>query len=442
MSTSPIEERKEGRFRVVREAMLEEEVWIAISTQGMPVRVVPTQRFKETAAVVSVGYGATDIEFTTPGGDRVVSPLGTAHYLEHKLFEDEDLAVFDRFAARGARVNAMTGFTRTSYFFQARDRLEENLGDLLRLVSNAHLTAENVEKERGIIAQEVRMYEDSPQQGTLFGLLSTMYAEHPVRYALGGTVESIGEITAESLRVAFDSFYRTGNAALAVAGPVDPNEVLAMADACDLASGDGPVRKLPDDDEPPRGKRLVRELPVARPKLFLGFREEAPVADAEARAQRQLLTSVLLHRLFGGSSTLRESLHERGDVDDSLSSGVQDERTFGFALIACETDDVARSEDALRKACLRAAPDTLRAAERDDPEWLDRLRRRSLGGVVRAFESVQGVAFRAAEEALHDMQPFRSMERLQGLTSENIQLRAEELFQDARMAVTVRKPAE
>src|SRR5690606_34951099 len=114
------------------------------------------------------GYGSTDLGFVADGV-RHESPEGVAHYLEHKLFEDEDLHVFDRFGRRGARVNAMTSFTRTTYYFQATDRVEENLADLLALVATAHLTPENVEKERGIIAQELRMYEDSPEYRAFFG---------------------------------------------------------------------------------------------------------------------------------------------------------------------------------------------------------------------------------------------------------------------------------
>ncbi len=220
-------------FEIVQDPILGEEVWLGRTTKGLSLRVVPTDRFREVAAVIAFRYGSTDLGFRR-NGNEVHTPEGMAHYLEHKLFEDEAIKAFDRFARRGARVNAMTGFTRTAYYFTASGQLEENLKDLLHLVSNAHITAENVDKERGIIAQELRMYEDSPDFRTLFDMLGRLFPGHPVRHAVGGTVESIQDITAEGLLQCYEAFYRTGNAALAVAGPVEPDRVLELAENCAL----------------------------------------------------------------------------------------------------------------------------------------------------------------------------------------------------------------
>jgi len=134
-----------SKFEVIKDPVLGEEVWLARTSRGLPLRVMPSERFAEIAAIISIGYGSTDLGFDV-NGTRRDSPEGVAHYLEHKLFEDEELHVFERFAQRGAQVNAMTRFTRTTYFFTATSMLEENLSDLLRLVAGLHVTPENVEK--------------------------------------------------------------------------------------------------------------------------------------------------------------------------------------------------------------------------------------------------------------------------------------------------------
>jgi len=415
-------------FEIVKDPVLGEEVWIATTSAGLPVRIAPTPRFREAAAVLTVRYGSTDLGFVEDGRE-VWTPAGMAHYLEHKLFEDEELQAFDRFARRGAQVNAMTGFARTQYFFTATDRVEENLADLLRLVVHAHITDENVEKERGIIAEEVRMYEDSPQFCTVFDLLGCLYREHPVRLAVGGTVASIQDITAEGLLQCHRAFYRTGNAALAVAGPVDPERILALAEACGLAAGPAPDSLTPEDLGPADGARHDRPMAVARPKVMLGFKERSLPADDAALQRRSLATRVALDRLFAASSRIREDLHERDVVDDTLSTSYYGERTFGFGLIAAETETPEPVIDELRNVVLRPLD--------VDDAHLERLRRRALGSFVRGLDQVKGLAFTHAQEALDGTPPFQALDRMAALTVDAVQERAAELFRPENLGVAV-----
>jgi predicted Zn-dependent peptidase len=419
-------------FTIVRDPVVGEEVLLATTRSGLRVRVLPRPRLREAAAVFTFGYGSVDLAFDV-GNGTVVTPAGTAHYLEHKLFEDEELAVFQRFSSRGARVNAQTGFSRTSYFFQCAQRFDENLRDLLRLVAKPHVTPENVEKERGIIAQEVRMYEDAPDQCAAFSLLGAMYERHPVRHTVGGTVASIGEITAEGLLQAYDAFYRTGNAGLAIAGPVDPDEVLAIVEECALRPGGGPARADVADFGAPATRRVERVLPVARPKVLVGLKEREPRATAFERVRRASATGVVLDRLFAGSSDLRERMQQSGAFDDSLGAGYMGEKTFGFASIGCDTDDPARAEPAIRAML---ATD----AEFSD-EQLERLRRRSVGAFVRSCEHVRALASAHAAEALEGEETFVGMRALQSLTTADVARRRELLLRDDNLAVCVVRKA-
>lgn len=415
-------------FEVVRDPVLGEAVWCATTSRGLRLRVAPRPGFRETTAAITFAYGSTDLGYRADGKE-VWTPAGTAHYLEHKLFEDEALHTFERFAARGARVNAMTGFARTTYYFSSSDAVRENLTDLLHLVSRAHVTPENVEKERGIIAQEVRMYEDAPQYCTLFDLIGCLFGEHPVRHTVGGTVESIRDITADILLGCYRAFYRTGNAALAVAGPVQPELVLELAEACALLPGAAPERLVPEDLGPPVERERRRTMAVSRPKLLLGLKERTLPADTEDLLQRQLATRVLLERLFGASSELRERLRRSGEVDDSLGHGYQAERSFGFALCGCESERPERAATALRSALLEPA-----ALEE---EHLERVRRRFLGQYVRSFESVGALAFGHCNEALEGVPPFSAMGRVQALTLDQVRERQAALCRAENLALAV-----
>ena len=417
------------RFEIVRDPVLGEEVWCARARNGAAVRLLPTDRFREVCAVVTFGYGSTDLGFADASGAVHRSPEGVAHFLEHELFEDEELHVFERFGRRGARVNAMTGFARTTYYFQCSSALEENLDDLLRLVSRVHLSDARVTKERGIIAQEVRMYDDGPEYRGFFGLLGSLYREHPVRHPVGGTVESIGRIDVAELDACFRAFYRSGNCGVAVAGPIDPDAVLAQLDSWALAAGEAPTRHCPLDLGAPIAARCDLAMEVARPRLLLGYKEASLASDLEARAVRELATRVLLDRVLGPSSEIRETLQEKGLFDDSLSLSYLSEASFGVGVIACETDDVDGAERALRGALETAVP--IAASD------LERVRRKQLGGYVRSLDSIQTMAFTLAEEALEGTAPFRAVPRMEALTLDAVRTRQLELFHPDRSAVAI-----
>ncbi len=417
------------RFTVHKDPVLGEEVLLATAKNGLPVRIVATDRFKEAVAVVTFDYGSIDLGYRRNGTTHT-SPEGVAHYLEHKLFEDEELQAFDRFAQRGARVNAMTGFANTTYYFTATDRFAENLTDLLHLVGHAHITPENVDKERGIIAQEIRMYEDSPDYRGFFDLLGCLYQQHPVRHPVGGTVESIQQITPEELLACYDAFYRTGNAALAAAGPIDPQEVLDLAEACALKAGEPAQRISPEDLGPVENPRARRQLEVARPRVLMGFKDRALlVGDREAQLRRDLLTRILLDRLFSASSSIREDLRQRDLVDDSLSSSYLSEHSFGVTVMSCETDHPDQTIDTFRE--LLFAPVEFSA------DHLERVRRKFLGQYVRLFQNLRHTAFDHAGEALDGLSPFQSMQRMMSVTLDEVRARKDEHFREDAFAVAV-----
>lgn len=422
------------RFEIHQDPVLGEQVLLARTSSGLPLRVVPTDRFTEVAAVVTFGYGSTDLGFKN-NGEEHRSPEGVAHYLEHKLFEDEELQAFDRFAKRGARVNAMTGFGQTTYYFTATDQVKANLQDLLHLVSNAHITPENVEKERGIIAQEIRMYEDSPDYRGFFDFLGCLYGEHPVRHPVGGTIESIAAIDDQELLSCFDAFYRTGNAGMAVAGPVDPDEILELAEACTLREGAPPQRLSPRDLGPVTTPRFRRSFDVARSRVLLGYKDRDLLDSNDERLRRNLLSRILLDSLFGGSSDLREELRSQGLVDDTLSASYMSEADFGVTAVGCECEDPDTVIERLRDVMYDAASSPITA------EHLERVGRKVLGSYVRSFASVKGMAFSHAKEALHDSRPFQSLERMQAISIDDLLGRRSEHFvEDAFAATVVERP--
>ena len=196
------------------------------------------------------------------------------------------------------------------------------------------------------------MYEDSPEYRGFFDLLRCFYHEHPVRNPVGGTVESIQGIDPAELTTCYEAFYRTGNAALAVAGPVDPHEILALGEACALAEGNAPESLWPKDLGPVQPGARDCRVDIPRPKVSMGFKDRTLIAGAEDRLCRQLVTDVLLDRLFSAASEIREDLRQRGVADDTLSSAYMSDFSFGFTMVECESDAPEQTIAALRQALL------------------------------------------------------------------------------------------
>ena len=178
------------------------------------------------SGLFSTNYGSIDNIFGYAGEELKSVPDGIAHFLEHKLFEKEEGDVFQKFGDQGASANAFTSFTRTSYLFSASNRVKENLLTLLDFVQEPYFTPETVEKEKGIIGQEIQMYQDDPNWRQFFGILNNMYPKHPLHIDIAGTIESIAEITADDLYRCYETFYHPSNMTLFVVGDIDPNEMM------------------------------------------------------------------------------------------------------------------------------------------------------------------------------------------------------------------------
>ena len=192
---------------------------------GLRIFVYPKKGYSTTYAVFGTNYGSIDTFIKTVGNDATPIPEGTAHFLEHKLFESEELDAFERFAKTGANANAYTSFDKTCYLFSCSSNFSKNLEILLDFVQHPYFTQQTVEKEQGIIGQEIRMYQDEPSWQVLFNLLKLMYHKHPVKIDIAGTVESIAEITADTLYGCYNNFYNLNNMVLAVVGNTTVDEV-------------------------------------------------------------------------------------------------------------------------------------------------------------------------------------------------------------------------
>lgn len=417
---------------------LEEKVYEATLDNGLQVYLLPKPGFRKTYATLTTRFGSIDHRFRVEDGDVVELPDGIAHFLEHKMFEEEDGDVFHRFAQQGASANAFTSFNRTAYLFSCTDRVKDNLLTLLDFVQRPYFTDENVEKEKGIIGQEIRMYEDDPDWQVYFGLLQSMYVHHPVRIDIAGSVESISKIDKELLYQCYETFYHPSNMLLFVVGHIDPEQVLAWVRDNQAAKSFSPppsvTRLYPEEPTDVTVRERRRALPVAVPKLMFGFKD-VELLSGERLLYRQCATELALEALFGTGSELYQKLYDDNLIDDSFGYQRMEESAYALSLVGGETPEPDRLLDVVREYLGRRVKDGISEAE------FERVRRKKIGTWLRSLNSLEYIANLYTGYRFNGTDLFSVLPTLEQMTVDGVNRRLREHLSPEAMVVSIVEPA-
>ena len=286
-------------------------------SSGLHIYVYPKEGYRSAYAIIGARYGSINTCFSCDGGEKITVPDGIAHYLEHKLFESAEGDAFTRYAETGASANAYTSFEKTCYLFSCTDHFDESFEILLDFVQDPYFTAQTVQKEQGIIGQEIKMYDDSPDWRVMFNMLEGMYHNHPVKIDIAGTVETIAEITAEKLYDCYNTFYNLNNMVLCVSGNVTVEQVLKTCDRMLKPSEPHTIENYFEDEPYEIVKPFVEQsFPVSMPLFNLGFKERA---DALMDERRLAETEILLSALASPTSALYRELMDSNLINNTFS---------------------------------------------------------------------------------------------------------------------------
>ena len=381
---------------------------------GLTVCVVPRKGFTRSLAYFVTDYGSVHTDYRFAGKDYR-SPAGVAHYLEHKMFDLPDRDVSAEFARLGASTNAFTSYDMTAYYFSCTKNFDACLRLLLEFVSTPYFTAESVEKERGIIDQEIGMNEDAPDSVIFENLVKAMYREHPIRVPILGTGETIREITPEILYDCHRAFYAPGNMLLCVIGDVDPEEVTRAAEEI-LGTEPAPVGKkkpLPREEMTCPQKETTGRMEVAMPMFNLAFKCE-PLGRGDAAIREEMVADLAAEALFGESSELYLRLYEEGIIDTSFGGGF--ETIDGCAMLLCSGD--SEEPERVREAVLSRAEALLR--EGIGADYFLRMKRSALGRRIKGLDSFDGTCFRLCAYHFAGFDYFRFPAIYQDITPEEV----------------------
>ncbi len=424
-------------MQAIRYDRLQETLYCDQLPNGLKVYVLPKQGFQKTYAIFSTKYGSIDNHFRVEGGQEVKVPDGIAHFLEHKMFEEPTGDVFARFASKGASANAYTSFDRTTYLFSATDHIMENLETLLDFVQNPYFTDENVEKEKGIIGQEIKMYQDHPDWRSYFGLIEAMYQVHPVHIDIAGTIESISRITKETLYECYHTFYHPSNMNVFVVGGVDPEEVIGLVrenQAKKTFAPQGRIHRL-FEREPAevKQKEKVTVLPVSLPKCLFGFKEPSNEAAGKALLKRELTTKLVLDILFSSSSAIYQSLYDDNLISDNFGHEYNCSPGYAFSVIGGDT----RSPELLLEAVRGQVEPILR--EGVDRVSFERSKKKKIGGFLRMLNSPEAIANEFTKYQFKDTDFFDILPVYESISLDDVNERMREHFDWKQLAISIVK---
>lgn len=394
---------------------LDEVLYQRTLSSGLTVSVVPRKGFSKRLAYFVTDFGSIHRDFTLEG-KRYHVPAGIAHYLEHKLFDMPDgRDISAEFAALGAITNAFTSYDMTAYYFSCTENFAPCLRLLLEFVSTPCFTAESVEKERGIIDQEIGMNEDAPENKVFEDLMGAVYECHPIREPILGTSASIREITPENLHLCHRAFYTPGNMMLCVIGDVDPAQVVSIAEEI-LGTDPRPVgQKLTLSAEPltPVTRETERSMEVAMPMFEMAFKA-APLGKGSEAIRQEMIADLAAEALFGESSALYLRLYEEGLIDSSFGGGF--ETIDGAALLLCSGD--SEQPRAVRDAIIAEA---VRITAEGIPEdAFLRMKRSALGRRIRELDSFDSTCFRICAYTMSDFDYFRFPEIYRDIGAQDV----------------------
>lgn len=414
---------------------LEEELFYEKMNNGLDVYILPKKGFNKTFATFTTKYGSIDNHFVPLGQkDLKLVPDGIAHFLEHKMFEKEAGDVFGQFTKQGASANAFTSFTRTAYLFSSTSNVMENLETLINFVQEPYFSEQTVEKEKGIIGQEIQMYNDNPDWRLYFGAIENMYHNHPVKIDIAGTIESIAKITKDLLYECYYTFYHPSNMLLFVIGSVDPQETMNFIrdnQANKPFTEQSEIERM-FDDEPTivAEKEKILHMNVQTPKVMVGVKGNFPNQNGDTMLKNELSAQLLLDLLFSQSSENYRDLYDAGLIDDSFSYDYTQEKSFSFALVGGDTHDPGQLQEKITSILLEA-----KNGENIREDALERVKRNKIGTFLRAMNSPEYIANQFTRYAFNEMDLFKVVPILEEINFQDVKRVALELIAHDRITV-------
>lgn len=419
--------------KIYKNDILGEEFSLSVLENGLKIYLLEKKNYKSSYAIFGTKYGSIDTAFSVDGGSEITVPEGIAHFLEHKLFESEDGDAFTKYAATGAYANAFTSFDKTCYLFSCSNMFEENLDILLSFVQSPYFTEATVQKEQGIIGQEIRMYDDSPNWCVLFNALEAMYHNNPVKIDIAGTCDSIAKIDSKLLYECYNAFYNPNNMFICIAGNFDSKKVLEkIFNSVKTSEKRVITRKKVDEPESVVVDYIEKRLDVAIPMFCGAYKQKV---ESEPTLFDTICVNILLNVISGDASPLYKELTEKELINDSFDTEYFVGRDYGAVLFEGESINPALVMQYIKKEISRIKNEGL------DNELFEAAKKDAYGAVIKRYNSVESIAMMLVDAAVSDYNPFDDLDIIKNISLSDVQ-KYLEIFDDDKSVLSVILPRE
>ncbi|HFL3556806.1 TPA: M16 family metallopeptidase [Clostridioides difficile] len=420
--------------------ILKEEVYYEKLQNGLDVYFMPKRGFMKKYAILATNYGSNDLEFVPIGEDKKIRVNeGIAHFLEHKMFEQPDGGdAFDKFSKLGVNANAFTNFTMTAYLFSATENFYESLEHLIDYVQTPYFTDENVEKEKGIIAQEIKMYNDDPDWNVYFNCLKAMYVNYPARIDIAGTVDSIYKITKEELYKCYNTFYNPGNMALFVVGDLDVEKVIDVTKKSNNYKVDKLSKSIerfyPKEPEGVKEKEVIEKFPISMPMFNIGFKDSNIGLKGKELLRKEIVTDILVGMLFKKGSKLYEDLYMQGLINENFGAGFSSQVDYAFSIIAGDSKEPKKVKEIILDYIEKSKKEGL------SKEEFERTKKKKIGSFIKCFDSINFIGNSFISYVFKDINLLDYLDIIKDITFEEVEERLKEHFKEEYCVISIVEP--
>lgn len=401
-------------YKTINETLYHEQM-----DNGLNVYLLKKEGFSKTYGLFATNFGSVDTSFVPLNENEMIKVSdGVAHFLEHKMFEMQDGDASDKFSMLGASTNAFTSSNRTAYLFSTGSNEMACTELLLDFVQELYLTEQNVEKEKGIICQEIKMYDDDPDWQNYFGAIHNLYHKHPFAVDIAGTVESVNATTKEELETCYKTFYHPSNMVLFVVGQIDVKEMMEMirqnqASKSFIAAPEIKRLKVEEPKEI-KTKETIQPMDVFMPKITMAIKvNDIPTVPKE-RVKREMACQLILDYLFSKSSKLYNEWVNNEWINDTFGGYYIQERDYACIQFGGDTNYIDELKQALIDLVTSLPTATI------PQEDFERLKRKMMGAYVMSFNSIENIANGFIRHYFENFSSFDLIDTLNELSYEEV----------------------
>ena len=424
-------------MKIIENSKVKEKLYVEKLENGLTVMIIPKKGIQKKYVIWGTNYGSNDSKFVVPGETNETEvPKGVAHFLEHKMFEQESgINSLDTLTALGVDANAYTTNDHTAYLFECTENFYPALDELMDYVQQPYFTDENVEKEKGIIGQEIMMYDDYPEWKVYLNAMEAMYHEHPVKLDITGTIETISHIDKDILYKCYNTFYNPSNMAMVICGDFEPEALLEEVKKRLIdKKANGEIKRIyPEEKETIAKEKIEQNMDVSQPLFTIGIKDK--LADTKERVRKHIAIEILLNMIIGKSSKLYKELYDEGILFATPGIDYEFARGYAHILITGQSPEPEKVYEKFKNTIAKIKESSIDSAE------FNRIKKRIYGEYVKEYNDTADIARMFLADFFKEINSFDYLEEITTINEQYAEQILKEVFDDKNMIISVIKKA-